>query len=308
MQDRVAELNTSLAPVAASRPDGWQLSACGVSPGVLPIPALLDKDAYVPTTDRLRVLLISGLSGEESDVLLALGGLELFRGEGNLLAARIALTAVPCGNPEGTRDLSTGYPPQDNFFNDPKHRNPIFVAVGMLSSPLPGTGGTCRRIGAVASQRPAGGLVSALGGTTNLAGDGSLLAALGTGAPDGLGTIPGLRLTSPPEHLATELGRLFSLMEGRVDSVSVSPARRALNARRTRSYVVVAQILASVYGHQLDPVNYTQGVGISGRLRLARLDQDEESPASGIARLVEPYVCGSVPCSVKRPGAPTWRA
>jgi rhamnogalacturonyl hydrolase YesR len=43
----------------------------------------------------------------------------------------------------------------------------------------------------------------------------------------------------------------------------------------------------------LDPVNYTQGVGISGRLRLVRLNQQDETTAASIAQLVEPYVSGA---------------
>ena len=56
----------------------------------------------------------------------------------------------------------------------------------------------------------------------------------------------------------------------------------------------VARILASVYGHTLDPIVYTQGVAISGRLRLAQLEPDGPDPSTDIAALVERYAAGGV--------------
>jgi hypothetical protein len=41
------------------------------------------------------------------------------------------------------------------------------------------------------------------------------------------------------------------------------------------------------------PVVYTQGMVISGRLRLSRLDPTYEDPVPSIVRLVEPYVSGA---------------
>ena len=60
----------------------------------------------------------------------------------------------------------------------------------------------------------------------------------------------------------------------------------ALDGRRNRTPLELARILAGQYGHALDAVNYTQGVGISGRLRLAALDDGSASPTAGIAELV----------------------
>ena len=123
---------------------------------------------------------------------------------------------------------------------------------------------------------------------------GSRLGALEIGTPDGLGPIPGLRLTCSLDSLADELAILWDAVSAHAGSLAKSPARRALDERRDRSYLEVAGTLASVYGYKLDPVNYTQGVGISGRLRLARLRQPDESPAPSIAPSVDPYVSASV--------------
>jgi len=139
-----------------------------------------------------------------------------------------------------------------------------------------------------------GSLADAVAGPVDSVENGSLLAALGTGSPDGLGPIPGLRLTTPMDDLGDELRRLWKALSDQPDLGGASPARQALEARAARSYLEVARTLAKVYGYQLDPVNYTQGVGISGRLRLHQLSDSGESPAPGIVRLVEPYVSGSV--------------
>jgi len=49
-------------------------------------------------------------------------------------------------------------------------------------------------------------------------------------------------------------------------------------------------VLASEYGHVLEPVNYVRGVAISGQLRLHRLVPDAVDPARAIAQAVEPFV------------------
>jgi hypothetical protein len=126
----------------------------------------------------------------------------------------------------------------------------------------------------------------------------ALLAALGTEVshgltPNGVGPIPGLRLTTPPEALVEQLDRLWSLLH-RTPTLRLSPARRRLDARRARTPLQIARSLASVYGHTLDPVVYTQGMAISARLRLARMDPTYDDPVPGIVQLVEPYVSGAV--------------
>ena len=102
--------------------------------------------------------------------------------------------------------------------------------------------------------------------------------------------------------LDAELAKLWELLSNQPGLIGASSARQVLEARSGRSYLEVAHILASVYGYQLDPVNYTQGVGISGRLQLYELSKTGESPAPGIVDLVEPYVSGSVPMFGERAG------
>ena len=85
------------------RPGFWTRSACGVTRSLGQIPALLDRNAYSLETSRVRILLLGGLTGYQADVDMALHALELFAGGGDALSLRIALSAVPCANPDGLR-------------------------------------------------------------------------------------------------------------------------------------------------------------------------------------------------------------
>ena len=120
-----------------------------------------------------------------------------------------------------------------------------------------------------------------------MAKDDSLLAALGRPAGDAPGTIPGLRLTTHWAGLTDALGTLWAAT-GKDSDAPASQGQLALDARRNRRPLELARVLAAQYGHALDPVNYTQGVGISGRLRLAALDDGSVNPAAEIAELIAP--------------------
>ncbi len=300
-QDRTG-LAVALASEAGGLPDVWEVGHWGVTRGTQGIPALLHRDAYRPQSTRMRVLLLSGFSGSDEDVSLAMRALELYRTADSSVRDIVALSAAPCVNPEGNGDQSVGFPPGDNFFFDleqPESRYlwrwVCFQAPGLvLELKAGGSVGWGANAAAV-------GLGEALGAEA-MGQDGSLLAAIGVGTPDNLGPVPGLRLTTTPEQLPAELDRLWGTVAGIAVSGRVSSARRVLDARRQRSYLDVARTLASVYGHELDPVNYTQGVGISGRLRLAELDRESESPAREIASLVSSRMSGDTPWFGDDPG------
>jgi rhamnogalacturonyl hydrolase YesR len=297
MIDRIESLFASLESLERRGRGFWTRSACGVTRSEREIPALLDRDAYVPATSRARVLLVSGLSGRPDDVAYAVRALGFFVAGGPSLAGRIALSSVPCGNPDGLAadsglgngaggDPSGGYPPEGSFFHD--QQNPetrhlwrwiCFQAPDLV---LEVQFGSHIRWESNQAARP---LAPAVGATP-VRDDGSLLAALGAGNPNGLGPIPGLRLTAPPHHLAGELGRLWSLVP-QFPGWEPSQARRALDSRRSRSKLRVASILDTAYGRHLDPVVYTQGVPISGRLRLARLGPNSGRVALEIASMLD---------------------
>jgi rhamnogalacturonyl hydrolase YesR len=249
------------------------------------------------------------MSGGEADVQLALSALERLAGNGaeggRRMGRALALSAIPCGNPDGLASGTapknsaggspgSGYPPADNFFFDKANpearylwRWAGFQAPDLLLELRAGD-----RVAWEATEG-AGGLAEALS-AVRLGPADSLLAALAAGKPNGLAPIPGLRLTTPPQALTAELARLGMAL-ARSPRLPASPARRALDARRRRPPLDIARLLGSVYGHKLDPVVYTQGVGISGRLRLAALDPADRTTLAGVVRLVEPYVSGAKP-------------
>jgi rhamnogalacturonyl hydrolase YesR len=289
----------------------WRLDASGLTCSCGAIPALVHRDAYLPKTDRTRVLLIGGLSGHQADVELALGTLDSYIKGGNrggsrlsrTIARTIALSAVPCGNPDGLSSDTApknsaggnpggGYPPLDNFFHDPQNPEARYLW-RWASFQAPDLALEVRAGDTVAWEATEGAeFLAPTVAAVRLEPSDSLLAALGTGKPNGLAPIPGLRLTTTPEALATELDRLWSAL-ARTPKLPPSPARRVLEARSQRPPLEIARVLASAYGHKLNPVVYTQGVAISGRLRLARLDSTDRDTVSDIVRLVEPYLSGA---------------
>ena len=295
--DPLGDIRSFLESLVERRPSLWTLSACGVTRLGNQIPALLEADAYIPSARRARVLLVSGFSGSATDVEQALGALDMFASGGQKYAGDIALSAIPCGNPDGLvvgkgrgngsgGDPRIGYPPEGDFYhhpNDPETRYLwrwiCFQAPDLVLELV--NSNNVRWEANQAARR----LAPAVG-ARSMWGDGTLLDALGTGMPNGLGPIPGLRLEAPSPRMGPELGRLWGFI-AQFPSWEPSPARRTLDSRRSRSRLRIASILDSVYGHGLDPVNYTQGVGISGRLRLAELAPTGTGPGPEIAASLE---------------------
>ncbi len=287
-----------------ARPGFWSRTACGVTRSLGSIPAVLDRNAYSVETSRTRILLIGGLTGEKADVDMALHALELFAGGGDALSLRIALSAVPCANPDGLRlnvapgngaggGPSGSYPPEGKFFYAPedpeKHylwRWICFQAPDLVLELQAGASVKWEHNPAAHNLAP--GLAA-----KSISGEQGLLAALSSGRPDDLGTIPGLRLTASEEQLPRELSRLFSMLR-QLDLLSKSDARKALDARRGRTKIEIAKVLASAYGHTFNPVVYTQGVPISGRLRLHQLDPGGDNPAPEISNLVESFTAAGL--------------
>ena len=293
------DVGAALETLARSRPGLWSVSACGVTRSQYRIPALVDQHAYAPGSERLRVLLVSGLSGERLDVETSLRVLEHFARRGDRLAERISLSAVPCANPDGlAKDTGpengaeglpgAGYPPEGGFFHHPLHpekrylwRWVCFQAPDLVVELRCGAGPVWEvndEAAHLASVLDAG----RLGPTDNL------VAALGRGKPSGLGPVQGVRLTVDPGRAIAELDRLWTAVLPSSGSWT-SPARVELGRRRARSPLEIGRVLASVYGHTLDPVVYMQGVAMSGRLRLAALEPSAPNPAQDIVRVVSPY-------------------
>ena len=315
MESKPSPIMKDLRPLIAASDGLWSLDAVGLTRSQTAIPALLHGEAYVTETPRTRVLLLSGLSGEKADTALALDAMKIYLDGGETLTDTVALSAVPCANPDGMTlgvapENGAGgrpaedYPPIVGFFND--RRNPeqryLWRWIGLQAPDLILEVQIGEAVSWVSSAS-ATLLLPTIEATRMEETAGSLLAALGSHMANGLGAVPGLRLTTPAAALREELGRLWSVLQ-QTPGLRTSPARRELYNRSTRTPLGIARLLATIYGHSLEPVVYTQGMSLSARLRLARLDPTYSDPSADIAEIVAPYVDGSKPWFESEPGTP----
>jgi hypothetical protein len=63
MEHHSIPVNATLQGLVARAADVWTLDACGVTRSQTPLPALVHREAYAPTTSRPRVLLVGGFVG-----------------------------------------------------------------------------------------------------------------------------------------------------------------------------------------------------------------------------------------------------
>ena len=319
------DINAALVNLVRKRDTGWwQTAAIGLTPALRPILALQDtrvlpsgalpsgalysdSGASAGDAHRPAILLVAGLRGNPADTPRLLVALERFSLSAAARASGVALSAVVAANPDALAggdwepaaaqrvDLGVGYPPQDGFYFDetaPERRYlwrwityqapDLLVEVALSDDERTSARWEC-------NTAAVGSTVAVALGAVAAPQDDSLLSALGQPAHDAPGTIPGLRLTTHWTGLTDALAALWKLT-GKDADVAASGARVALDARRARPPLGLARTLADHYGHALDPVNYTQGVGISGRLRLAALDATYANPATDIANLVDHIV------------------
>lgn len=300
-------LNARLADLVAKSATLWQVTACGVTRSATAIPVLLPHATTPPATKPIRVLLIGGLSGRPADVEVVLRVVELY-GENAALRHTVHLSVLPCGNPDGLvlgvapengagGNPTGGYPPVGNFYHDPHNPETRYLwrwvntqAPDLVWEVQAGESACWEASAPLLQHFPH---LCAAVQPAPLPPDDSLLAVLAGDAPDALAPIPGLRLTCPVTELDRVLPHLWSALAQSTGQRSA--ARQVLEGRMARSPHTVAHVLATTYGHQLDPVVYTQGVAISGRLRLAALETAGPTPVPAIVALVEPYVMGARP-------------
>ena len=294
------EMSATLQTICDRFPDYWTLSYWGITPAQQSIPVLLNRYAYTHNTGAYRILVISGLTNRTSDSDNGKILLESILSEEQYHDSNWSISVIPEANPSKTFDLSSPYPPESGFFYDTETpearylwRNICWQAPDLVIEILYGEADSVEcNIATIES-------IPALADTKTLPDDTGLLFALGAGQPDGLGPICGIRLTARPESLKTQFNNLLS----KLGSQNLrSPASNTQDTRRSRLPLTVSTVLAKTYGHQLDPVNYTQGVGIAGRIQLHLLDPSSESPTQDIIDLVEPYVSRQIGLFQNEPG------
>ena len=283
----------------------WSEDGAGVTRKDTVIAALVHPDAYRDEYDRHRVLLLGGLTGYPDDVDAMASVLESYA-TSRRLRNYVALSVIPCANPDGLAsgegpgngsggNPTEGYPPEGGFFNhetDPEARY-LWRYIGFMAPDYVLEVRAADSSSWETSNAPPE-VTDALGATP-IGDEGGLPSALGSGCPNDLGRIPGIRLNTPSDEAAKHIRALWAILDDESPAVEQSEARKALDTRRQRTPVEVASKLAPHYGDTLDPVIYTQGVAMSGRLRYGALNDSVEQYASGIATVVQPYLTGERP-------------
>ena len=240
----------------------WVEDGVGVTRKDTMIAALAHPDAYEDESARHHVLLIGGLTGSSDDVDAMASVLESYA-TSRRLRNRIALSVIPCANPDGLNSAegpgngsggnpTEGYPPVDGFFNhetDPEARY-LWRYIGFMAPDYILEIRAADSAGWEASNVPSE-LSSALN-TTPIAEQGGLLPALGSGYPNDLGRIPGIRLNTPASESSEQVGALWNILDSESSAIEKSEARKALDSRRQRMPGEVASKLALHYGDTLD--------------------------------------------------------
>ena len=265
----------------SAAPDAWVRDACGVDRDGQAIEALVHRDAYDRDSERGSILVIGDMTGRTPGDVVVDALLDVARQMRNDADSVPAISVVPA---PGLTGNATPYPPVDGFFDhqsDPVARY-LWRWIGYLAPDL-----VVELRSADTTKWRATDLRTAERFASSGFGfeDDSLLGALGNGAGDAPGAIPGLRITAPNGELGVEIGRLLAM----VNKVGVEPsgARRSLVARRKRSPSEVVRILIGTYGYTLDPVVYTQGVSIGGRLVAWETGITQTDPTGNIRQIAD---------------------
>lgn len=293
-------LESALHNLVRQRLDASDISYCGITKNGYQIPVLLHKDAYDFSGDCTRILVIGGVTGTDGDVQLFLGVIETITNNYNDFST-LSISYIPCldydayiGNPQAPQTegkLTHGFPPDGNYFFDPEipesrylwrwvsYQAPDLVIELSLGESIQ------------IEPNEAAPAFSTDMGTASPISDDSLIGALGRKHESNLGSIPGLRITGTSEQVASKVIELLpQVVNSRgVDQSSSSHAAAAIRRRRDRTTQEVSEALASQFGYKLDsPINYIQGVSVSGRIRLAEY-KNQDVP-DDIFQLVDPYV------------------
>ena len=312
-------LESALHNLVRQRLDASEISYCGITKDGYQIPVLLHKGAYGFSGDCTRILVIGGFNGIDGDVQLILDVVEAITNHSDGFNA-LSISYIPCLNydayisnpqvPETQSKLMHGFPPNGNYFFDPEIPESRYIW-RWVSYQAPdllielSSGDSIR----IESNEAAPAFITDMAGMSTVSDD-SLIGALGRKHESNLGSIPGVRITGAREQVVSKTVELFhKVADSRItDQSPSSHAAAAIRTRRDRTEQEVSEALASQFGYKLDsPINYIQGVGVSGRIRLAEY-KNQDVP-DDIFQLVDPYVdnpstsFGDVPGSASLAGA-----
>ena len=293
-------LESALHNLVRQRFDDAKISYCGITKNGYQIPVLLHKSAYDFFRDCARILIIGGVNGTDGAIQLSLDAIETITNHYNDFNA-LSISYIPCldydayiSNPQAPQTegkLTHGFPPDGNYFFDPEipESRYIWRWVSYQAPDLVielSLGESIR----IESNEAAPTFIPDMD-TASPISDDSLIGALGRKHESNPGSIPGVRITGTNEQVASKMVELLhKVIDSRgTDRASVSHAAAAIRKRRDRTAQEVSEALASQFGYKLDsPINYIQGVGVSGRIRLAEY-KNQDVP-DDIFQLVDPYV------------------
>ena len=293
-------LESALHNLVRQRLDDADISYCGITKNGYQIPVLLHKDAYDFSRDCTRILIIRGVNGTDGDVQLTLDVIETITNRVNDFNT-LSISYIPCLDydayisspqaPQTEGKLTHGFPPDGNYFFDPEIPESRYIW-RWVSYQAPDlvielSFGESIQI----EPNEASSAFMADMNTASPISDDSLIGALGRKHESNLGSIPGVRITGTSEQVASKTVELLhKVIDSRgTDQSSSSLAAAAIRSRRDRTAQEVSEVLASQFGYKLDsPINYIQGVGVSGRIRLA--EHKNQDVPDDIFQLVDPYV------------------
>ena len=299
--------------------DASDISYCGITKNGYQIPVILHKGAYDFSGDCTRILVVGGVDGTDGDVQLIFDVIKTITNHSNGFNG-LSISYIPCLNydayignlqdSETQTKLTHGFSPVGNYFFDseiPESRY-IWRWVSYQAPDLVielSLGESIR----IELNDAAPAFIADMN-TVSTVSDDSLIGALGQKYESSPESIPGVRITGVSEQVVS---KTVELLHKAIDSKGTDQSLSSLGAaiirkRRDRTAQEVSEALASKFGYKLDsPINYIQGVGVSGRIRLA--EYTNQDVPDDIFQLVDPYVdnpstsFGDVPGSASLAGA-----
>ncbi len=266
-------------------PDAWIRDACGVGRDGRVVEALVHRAAYDRQGRRTSILILGDLTGRTPGELVIGALADVAWQMRNDSDSAPAVSAVPAPCVEGGGVPSPApYPPVDGFFDhdsDPVARH-LWRWAGYLAPDLIVE---LRSGDTTAWQATDRATAERFGGVDFGVEDDSLLGAFANGAGDTPGAIPGMRIAAPSGEIGVQIERLLAILN--TAGIEPSGARRSLVARRQRSPADVVRILIGTYGYTLDPIVYTQGVSIGGRLVAWETGIAAADPTANIRRIAK---------------------
>ena len=293
-------LESTIHNLVRQQLDASEISYCGITKNRYQIPVILHKHAYDFSGDCTRILVVGGIKGNDGDVQLVLDVIETITNHANGFNG-LSISYIPCLNydvylgnvqaPEAQMKLTHGFSPFNNYYFDPEIPESRYIWQ-WVSYQAPDlvielSHGESIRI----EPNEAAPVFIADMGTASPVSDDSLIGALGRKYEASPESIPGIRITGANEGVVSKTVELLGkVVDFRDTDQSVSSRCAAtVRSRRDRTAQEVSEALERLFGYKLDsPINYIQGVGVSGKIRLA--ESTNRDVPDYIFELVDPYV------------------